>query len=150
MDLKIQKRLAAEVLNCSEKRVILDTTKLEDIKEAITKADIRSLINDGAITRRPIKGVSRFWAKYISSQKKKGRRKGFGSRKGVKTARLGDKEKWMNSVRLQRKFLKELRAKSIISRKNYADLYMKSKGGFFRSKQHIKLFIEEHNLASKK
>jgi len=79
-------------------------------------------------------------------QKKKGRQKGEGSRKGKKKA---GKKEWMNTIRIQRAFLKELRAKKIIDKKIYRNLYLKSKGGFFRSKNHIKLYISEHKLGKK-
>src|SRR3989338_1009010 len=103
MELKIQKRLAAQVLKCSPKRIRLDVERLEEIKEAITKADIRSLINNKAIIEVQKKGVSRFRAKIRHLKKKKGRYKGFGSRKGRNTARLPPKRRWMNAVRLQRR-----------------------------------------------
>lgn len=147
MQLKIQKRIAACCLKCSEKKVFLDPERSEDIKEAITKTDIRSLIGEGAIKQKPDKGVSKFRARKIKVQKRKGRRKGSGSRKGKKTARLSNKKAWMQKIRTQRMFLKELREKNIIDRKTFQMLYLKSKGGFFRSKRHIKLYIEEQKLA---
>lgn len=150
MKLTSQKRIAGKLLKCSPKRVKFDTEHLEEIKESITKADLRSLIKDNTIQKIHKKGVSRVRAKKAANQKKKGRRKGIGSRKGKSTARLPSKEKWINAIRLQRKFIKELRDKGIISKKDYGDLYNKTKGGFFRSKSHIKLFIEEHNLVNKK
>jgi large subunit ribosomal protein L19e len=150
MKLKLQKKLAADVLKCSKNRIALDITRLDDIKEAITKADIRSLISEGAIKKKPTKSTSRVRARKIALQKRKGRRKGLGKRKGKKTARLSKKESWINRIRTQRQFLKELKDKDIISSAVYQQLYMKSKGGFFRSKRHIKLYIEEHKLATKK
>jgi len=149
MKLTTQKRLAADILKCSKKRIKFDLSRLDDIKESITKADIKSLIKDKAITEKPIRGVSRARAKYISLQKRKGRRKGFGSRKGKKTARLPGKRRWINVIRLQRKFLKNLKESRLISQESYKDLYSKAKGGFFRSKSHLKLFIEEHDLIKK-
>jgi large subunit ribosomal protein L19e len=149
MKLKLQKRLAAELLKCSKKRISLDTARLDDIKEAITKADIRSLISEGTIKRKPAKNISRGRARKIATQKRKGRRKGLGKRKGKKTARLPKKEAWMDRIRTQRRFLKELKEKGIIPSLTYQQLYMKSKGGFFRSKRHIKLYIEEHDLVKK-
>lgn len=149
MKLKLQKRLAADLLKSSKKRISLDTDRLEDIKEAITKADIRSLISEGAIKKKPSKNTSRVRARKIKIQKSKGRRKGRGRRKGKKTARLSKKTAWMERIRTQREFLKELKEKGIITSLIYQQLYMKSKGGFFRSKRHIKLYIEEHNLAKK-
>ena len=117
MELKIQKRLAAQVLKCSPKRIRLDTERLEEIKEAITKADIRSLINTKAIVKVQKKGVSRFKAKIRHLKKKEGRYKGFGSRKGRNTARLPPKRRWMNAVRLQRGLLKMLKDKKMHSEK---------------------------------
>jgi len=149
MNLRLQKRLAADVLKCSEKRVWLDQDRLEDIKEAITKLDIRSLIVDGAIKEKPVKGIAKFRARKLALQKRKGRRKGVGSRKGRKTARLPRKDAWIGRIRMQRRFLKELREKGLVSTADYHSLYRKAKGGFFRSKRHVKLYIEEHRLIKK-
>ena len=46
-------------------------------------------------------------------------------------------------IRNQRKFLKELKDKKIINKKVGSDLRSKAKGGFFRSKRHIKIFLEK-------
>ncbi len=146
MKLDIQKRLAAEILGCSKKRIKLDLERLADIKEAITKADIRNLIKENAIKKIPKKGVSRGRARKRAIQKKKGRQKGEGSRKGGKNARLPKKEAWINRVRAQRLFLKALKDKGVIDSKLYRELYLKSKGGFFRSKRHIKIYLEGKEL----
>lgn len=146
MKLKIQKRLAAQVLKCSEKRVKFDNDRLEDIKEAITKGDIRSLVNTKAIIKKPIKGTSKVRARKQKMQKLKGRRRGPGSRKGKSTARLPKKQAWMNKVRIQRQFIKLLREKGALDKTNYNKIYLKIKGGFFRSKRHIKLYLTEHSL----
>ncbi len=147
MKLKIQKRLAAYILKCSPKRIAFDKERLDEIKESITKADIKSLIKDKAIIRTPVKGISRVRAKKRKLQKRKGRQKGAGSRKGKRTARLSKKDKRISTIRIQRDFLKNLREKGVISRNIYQNLYRKSKGGFFRSKRHIKMYIEENRLA---
>ena len=47
--MKLQKRLAARITKRSAKKIKLDSDKLDDVKEAITKVDIRGLIADGAI-----------------------------------------------------------------------------------------------------
>ncbi|MCX6709754.1 MAG: 50S ribosomal protein L19e [Candidatus Woesearchaeota archaeon] len=149
MDLKVQKRIAAEILKRSPKRVWFDSERLDEIKEAITKGDIRALISSGAIVKKQAKGVSRGRARAILSQKRKGRQRNKGSVKGRFTARLPGKKAWMNKVRLQRELLKELKENGAIDRKTFRELYLKSKGGLFRSKRHMKLFIEEHALALK-
>jgi len=150
MRLSVQKRLAATILKCSQKRVWFDQENLEEIKEAITKVDIKSLINQGLIGVKPVKGISRGRTRQAKAQKVKGRQRGTGKRKGSANARTPKKEAWMNKIRKQREFLKELRDKKLITTSSYRTLYSKSKGGFFRSKRHIKIFIDEHKLAEKK
>ena len=95
MQLKIQKRLAAQILKTSQKNIWLDENRLEEIKESITKNDIKSLIKDKAIKGRQIMGISRYRARARKIQKMKGRRSGAGSKKGGKYARLSRKTSWM-------------------------------------------------------
>ena len=150
MRLGAQKRLASVLMKCSKKRVKFDSERLDEIKEAITKYDINGLIKDKAITRDPVKGISRAKARKRQKQRRSGRKKGFGRRKGKSTARTPKKKKWMATVRTQREFLKTLRDKEMLTKAIYRKLYLKSKGGFFRSKSHLKLYIEEYNLIKKK
>ena len=147
--LDVQRRLAAQILKCGENRIRFDPDSLEDIKEAITKTDIRSLISNGSISRRRLHNTSRFWARKRKEQKSYSKQKGFGSRKGKKTARLNPKRTWMNKIRLQRDFIKSLRGKNMITSVVYHELYMKSKGGFFRSLRHLKLYTTEKSLIKK-
>lgn len=149
MKLTAQKRLAASILKCSSKRVKFDPKYLHDVKEAITKADLKSLINEKVITRDPVKGVSRVRARARATQRRKGLQKGPGSKKAKATATITKKESWMKKIRIQRSFLKELKEKGYLESKTYTKLYRKTKGGFFRNKRHIKLYIEEHELAQK-
>lgn len=150
MKLTIQKRLAGQILKRSQKRIVFDNSKIKDIKEAITKADIKTLIANNVIWIKPAKSPSRGRARKINKQKKKGRRKGEGRKKGKHTSRLPKKEAWKTKIRTQRKLLKELRDKEIISKKDYQTLYRKSKGGFFRSRRHIKMYIDERELTRRK
>ncbi|RLE45258.1 50S ribosomal protein L19e [Candidatus Woesearchaeota archaeon] len=150
MKLTVQKRLAAQLLKCSEHRVVFNPERLEEIKEAITKADIKGLISGGVIKERPVIGNCRVRANKRKVQKSKGRLAGQGRRKGTKTARLPSKEQWMAKVRVQRVFLKELKDKGFLTTQAYRNLYMKVKSGFFRNKRHIKLYIDEKGLIAKK
>jgi large subunit ribosomal protein L19e len=147
--LNVQKRLAAQLLKCGENRVRLDPDSLDEIKEAITKSDLRGLISRGIITKKRTNSTSKFWARHRKNQKIKGKQKGPGSRKGKKTARHAPKQAWMNKVRLQRRFLKSLRGGEKITTKDYHGLYMKIKGGFFRSIRHLKLYTQEKNILKK-
>ena len=76
---------------------------MDDIKGAITKVDIKGLINKGAITAEPVKGISK-------GRGKKRKRKSFGSRKGKFGSRNPKKREWINKIRLQRKFIKRQKA----------------------------------------
>ncbi len=150
MKLTVQKRLAAVLFKSAQDRVWFDEDRLADIKEAITKQDIKGLVNEGAIRIKPLKSTSRGRARKIKIQKSKGLQKGSGSRKSGQNARITKKDRWIKKIRIQRIFLKELRDKKIIPTGIYQDLYLKSKGGFFRSKRHIKIYIEEKGLVKAK
>jgi large subunit ribosomal protein L19e len=144
MNLKVQKRLASQILNCSPDRVVFDNDRLDDIKQAITKRDLKLLIGDKAITKKAGNFTSRVRANKLATQKRKGRRAGPGSKKGKATARANPKQIWMHTIRIQRAFVLLLLEKKIITRAAYRELYLKSKGGYFRSRRHIKLYLQEH------
>ncbi len=143
MDLSFQRRLAASVLKCGENRVWFDPTALEDIATAATKDDIRELIEQGVVKRRPVKGVCRARIRKNRIQKKKGRRRGHGSRRGAKGARMPRKRHWIIRIRALRKSLREMRDNGVIDRRTYRILYRKAKGGEFRSVSHLKAYIEQ-------
>lgn len=150
MRLTSQRRTSAQLLKCGENKVWFDPARLSEVKEAITKADIRKLINDLAIQKKPERGQSRFWARKRIVQRRKGRQQGSGSAKGTSNARLNLKKLWMAKTRSQREFAKNLRDKQLVTTEVYHDVYRKIKGGFFRSIRHIKLYLGERNLFNKK
>ena len=140
MRLKIQKRFASKILKASKKRIKFDEERLEDIKETITRADLKGLIKDGAIIAKQKKGISR--ARIVKRRKP--------LKKGKKTARHPKKRTWINKIRALRTILKTLRDKELITKEVYHDLYGKAKGGFFRTKRHLKLYIDEKKLLQKR
>lgn len=146
MDLKAKKKVAARVLKCSPKRVKFDSAGLKDVEEAITRGDIRNLVGSKLIVKNQKAGNSRSRARKIMVQKRKGRQSGAGSRKGKHGARVNSKDVWMAKVRLQRTFIKELKDKDLVEPKVYRNLYSKVKGGFFRNRRHIKLYLEDSKL----
>ena len=149
MNYRVQKKIAARLMKTSPKKVKIDSSRGEDLKEAITKKDIRGLIKEKAIKKSGKNRKSRSRARKIRIQKSKGKRKGAGSKKGKITARVSKKNRWIIKIRAQRKLIKELRDKGEISVKAYGDLYRKSKGGFFRSRRHIMIYLEERGLKKK-
>jgi len=146
MNLKNQRRMAAQILKCGENRVWMDPNRLEDVEDSITRADVRTLISSGTIAAAPKRGISRGRARHIASQKAKGRRKGQGSRKGTANARRPAKKDWEQTIRALRRRLKEHRDGGRIPKKIYRNYYMKAKGGVFRSVSHLDshLKVEGH------
>jgi len=142
MDLKTQKRMASDIMDVGKDRVWIDPDQQEKVDEAITRKDIRNLIEGGTIQKKDEKGTSKGRAKHIKKQKKKGRRKGHGSRKGKKGARKTDKQKWMEKILAIRKRLKEMKENEEITPEQYRELYDMSKGGFFRDTKHLENHVE--------
>lgn len=142
-DLKSQIRMAADLLGVGEKRVWIDPNKQDDVAIAITKQDIRELIEEGTIQAKDKKGTSRGRTRKKQEQKEKGRSKGPGTKKGAKNSRKSKKEKWMSNMRAQRRVLKKLRKEGEISKTTYRKLYKKSKGGEIRDIRHLKSVAEE-------
>jgi len=148
-DLRNQRRMAASLLKCGDNRVWMDHDRIDEIAKAVTKEDIRVLIKGKAIQSRQIKGISSGRKKYFASQKKKGRRKGYGSRKGAKYARFPRKRRWINTIRPLRSYLKTLREESRIDRSTYRKYYRKAKGGEFRSKHHLETHLLSDGVLKK-
>lgn len=145
-----KRKLAARILKTSPQKVKFPVASLEDIKKAITRSDLRGLIAVGKIIKSTPNEHSRARARKIAGQKRKGRRRGKGSHKGTKTSVVTGKEKWITRIRAQRSFLQELRGKNLLDSRQYQLLYSKCKGGYFRNKRHIKLYLTEHHLTEKK
>lgn len=139
----VQKRLAARILKCSPHRIRFDPEKLEQIQGAITKHDVRGLIGSNAIYEVPKNCASRARARFRHLQRRKGRQRGAGKRKGTKNARLSGKRAWIDRIRLQKSLISQLKENKTITPQLYRMLYMKAKGGFFRSQRHIKLYLNE-------
>jgi len=138
----LQKKLAARILKVGESKVWLDPEKIKDVKAAITKSDVRKLISQGTIKVLP--------EKLPKPKEKRRRRKGAGRRKGSMFAKITEKERWISTVRPLRKMLKELRETKQIDKPTYRKLYLLVKGGMFRSRSHLKIYMEQHGLLKKK
>ncbi len=148
-DLLNQKRLAAVILKVGQTRVWMDPERVEDIATAITREDIRGLIEEGVITRRAVVGISRGRARARDLKRAKGHQKGHGSRRGAAGARTPKKEQWMKRIRAQRKLLKGLRDNKEMEPGTYRKFYRKAKGGEYRNVAHLKSSIA-YTAAQKK
>jgi large subunit ribosomal protein L19e len=137
-DLANQRRIAAEVLKCGENRVWFDPEKQTEIEAAISRADIRSLVEQGIVTARQKKGVSRGRARLLEEKRAYGHCKGPGRRKGASGARSPSKRQWIQKIRAIRRSLREMRESGDVDPHLYRVLYRKAAGGQFRSVAHMK------------
>jgi len=148
VNLRLQKRLAAEILGVGESRIRINAKTEEEVSEvesAITREDVKKLIEKGLITVAPEKSNSR--GRWRERRRKK-RTKGPGKRKGKSTARLDPKRDWMNRIRKQRAYLKYLRDKGLISKKLYRKFYALAKGGAFSNLASLRMHLEKEMKSS--
>lgn len=138
MNLKAQRRLAAQLLKIGETRVAFNPEKAGDVSEALTKDDIRSLIKSGAIWEKPKTGISRGRARLRKGQKLKGRHGGGGRRGGTAKARTPPKREWIGKIRAVRDELKKMRDGKEITPSQYRRYYSQAKGNLFQSRRHLR------------
>jgi large subunit ribosomal protein L19e len=138
----LQKKLAAKILKVGESRIWLNPAKQKDVNAAITRIDIKKLIKKGEIK------VTR---EKISRPKILGRkRRRAGSKKGAKHSIVTAKRKWIQTVRPLRKSLRELKDSQHIDNATYKQMRKLIKGGMFRSRSHLKIYLEQRGMLKKK
>merc|ERR1719408_391063 len=98
--MKLQKRLAASVKKCGKGRIWIDPNEANEISMANSRFNIRKLIKDGLINRKPEKMHSRARVRRNLDDKRKGRHTGAGKRRGTKEARMPVKVLWMRRQRV--------------------------------------------------
>ncbi|MFQ5818586.1 MAG: 50S ribosomal protein L19e [Candidatus Heimdallarchaeota archaeon] len=150
VDLRPQRRIAARIMKIGENRVQIDPEFIWDVELALTREDIKKLIADKVIRAKQKKGISRARVKKQILQRRKGRRRGHGKRKGKKTARLPRKKRWIDKVRPLRRYLKGLRDEGIIDRRSYRQFYLRVKGNSYRNLRHLKLALNEAGVLKRK
>jgi len=147
MNVRSQRRIAAEILKVGQNRVWLDPEDIDAISSAITRTEIRKLIHEGSIRALPETGSSKGRTRALKSKKSIGRRSGPGSRKGIRIPR---KKAWILRIRAIRNRLRELRDRRMILSQTYRKLFLMAKGGSFRSSSHLDEYIEARKLVRKR
>lgn len=141
-DLSAQKRLASDVLDVGKNRVWFDPEAQGEIVDAITREEIRELVDQGIIQAKDKRGNSRGRARERQKKRAYGHQKGAGKRRGKAGARQDEKEQWQNQIRAQRQRLRELRDEGELSPGEYRELYNKARGGEFRSVRYMTNYID--------
>ena len=88
VNLRTQKRLAASVVGCGQRKIWLDPNEVSEIANANSRQTVRKLVADGLIIRKQVTMHSRARARELTAARRIGRHRGFGKRKGTKDARM--------------------------------------------------------------
>jgi large subunit ribosomal protein L19e len=132
MKLETKKDLVARALKVGKNRIVFNTARLGELKEAITKQDIRDLKEAGVIHIKDLRGRK--------TKKKRKTRKRFGS---IKKKVKGGKKEYIRTTRKLRSYLAYLKKTKQISPENYKELRKEIRASAFRSLAHMKERISQ-------
>jgi large subunit ribosomal protein L19e len=142
VNLKAKKRLASRVTGVGVHRIRFDTDHLDDVADAITRENIRSLITANTIRIKSFTGTSKGRAHVKKAQRNK-RGTTQGAKKGRKGARVGKKEVYVAKVRALRRLLKIAKDRKDLTNPEFWILYKKVGGNTVRNKAHLRTLMEE-------
>lgn len=127
MQLGKKRELTARTLKVGKEKVIFNKERLDEIKEAITKQDIRELLRSNAIFIKEKKGKKKI-------KKRKTRRRDGSIKKKVNTR----KRDYMTITRKLRAFVAEVKKKKIITNDEFRKLRKEIRMKNFKSKSQMK------------
>ncbi len=142
VNLKAKKRLASRVTGVGVHRIKFDADHLDDVADAITRENIRSLITANTIRIKSFTGTSKGRAHAKKAQKNK-RGTTQGAKNGRKGARVGKKEVYVAKVRALRRLLKIAKDRKDLTNPEFWILYKKVGGNTVRNKAHLRTLMDE-------
>jgi large subunit ribosomal protein L19e len=144
MKLEKIRKMSARILKCGVNKVWFNPGETEKIKSVMTTEDLRALVKEGVVAKADSNHLSRGRARILRAKKKKGRKRSFGSRKGLKSARMEIKKKWINRTRALREELKKIQKENpkAVEKIGYRKLYRMINGNFFKGRAYLKSFVE--------
>jgi len=126
------KQIASQILNSGVSRIKILPNAIEDVKKALTRSDIKKLIEEKKIIA------------VAKKQKMKKERKKKSVKKGSAKARKS--VRWEDIVRAQRRLLKKLKEEKKITNQTFKKVYKLIKSGNFSSRSSLLTFLKDQKL----
>jgi len=143
VNLRLQRRLASDILGVGNKRIWMDPNEVNEIGLANSRKAVKKLVKDSFIIKKKIAMHSRQRATLRKEERLNGRHTGIGKRHGTREARMPTKILWIRRQRTLRRTLKRYRESKKIDRHLYHKLYLACKANQYKSKKNLADTVEK-------